>query len=113
MKLRNYLLSITVMCVILLLVLTRTRPDTVPLYILIIPFVCVFGIFSLTIYTVFRNFGKKKHTADVMTFSLVMGSLFTLSLGLNSVGSLLPREIAIVALFFGLLVFYALKRRRS
>ncbi len=112
MSIKKYLLFATLISAPLLLVLFNTRPDTAPLYVLIIPFSCIFALVSLTVYSAFRIIGKKDHSVLLTSVSLFAGAVTALGLGLNSVGSLLPREIAIVLIFFSLLMFYAFKRRK-
>ena len=108
---KRYYFAIVALMAILLVVMMNTRPDTVPLYLLMVPFVLIFAISSLIAYVLARVVGRRRHSNGLITFSVFIGAIVALGLGLNSAGSLLPREIGIVLLFFSLLVFYALKRR--
>lgn len=112
-KMKKYYVIIILLAIALLVVMLNTQPDTVPLYILMVPFTLIFALGSLITYVIARKLAKRPHTNGLITFSVFTGALLALALGLNSVGSLLPREIAIVLIFFSLLVFYALKRRLS
>lgn len=108
---KKYYITIAALLIALLVVMLNTRPDTVPIYLLMVPFILLFAIVSLVTYTAVRLTTKKPHSNSLITLAVFTGAVAALGVGLNSVGSLLPREIAIVLLFFSLLIFYALKRR--
>lgn len=108
---KKHYAALVILLMALLVVMLTTRPDAVPIYLLMVPFVLIFLAASLIVYIIARLITKRPHGNGMMTMSVFAGAITALGVGLNSVGSLLPREIAIVLLFFSLLIFYALKRR--
>jgi hypothetical protein len=110
-EVKKFAILTLVLLVCLLGIMLNTRPDTVPLAVLMLPFMIIFLVGFLVSYMTLRYGLKKPHTIGIMSLAVLAGSLAALALGLNSVGSLLPREIAIVLVFFSVLFLYAFKRR--
>jgi len=88
----------------LLILLFTTNPQTLPSVILVLPFVLVFLILSLSFLYVGRNRGIGR--GRVVRFSIFGAALPTIMLVLQSLGQLTVRDILTIFVLFCMAYFY-------
>ncbi|MBL8122161.1 hypothetical protein JNM87_05445 [Candidatus Saccharibacteria bacterium] len=101
---------------LLLVVLMSTRPEQLPLPLLVVPFILLWaGIYELLSAVLAGRQGSRlnKDGRRVKPFAAVLASTFVACMGLKSIGEFTLRDFITVVLFAVVAYFYATRNLRK
>ena len=106
MKTRPQFISVVLSYVLLAILLMTTNPESMPLPVIIIPFIVIFICLFLTIDLVAGHLLKNINTKSRVRISIILAIFPVLIMVLQSINQLTLRDVAISLLLFFLLIFY-------